>query len=638
MKAVTRFSTLLGVVWLLAVVSSLYFASQALISSAKTLNNQSYVSAQQFLASIQPADRELNERSQVLTQMMMVKITNDQGDVLVNRFAKANTGLNKWLEQNLSLAQPGTIADSRSNLVLEYQVDVSLLTENFIVMALSLVIAISFVAIIATVLLMQFQHKFMKGLQEGLQKLFADYFLKHSVNTAAVLQEYPNLSVIQNQLNQLGKHLREQADEIKLQAQQVKSEANTDRITGLENRNSFLDYFEHHVANQEKRQFGVFAITRCSELQSINQTQGYQHGDKYIQDSAEMLKKIAAGFMGAKVFRLNTSDFLTLLPNITMKEAERYADAIQARYNEYQQVSELSTVGHTGMVNYDSSRPLGELLALCDTAVSLAQTKQNNGWHAQKESMDLDGVSANFGAQNWRDVLDDILDNNRVNLLVQPISPTTRANKTYSEVLARFVAADGHVLPTSSVMAMATRLEKSIALDKLVIESLLTAMKTKSLGDQFFGINVTATSAHDETFVVWLERRLLKDQTLANKLIFEISEYGLQKNVAGSKRFIDMVHRVGARITVERFGVGLTSFKFFRDLKPDFIKMDVSYTRAIDEDKNNQYFLRLMVDVAHRIGVSVIAEGVETQEEKHTLERLLVDGVQGYFINKPQAV
>lgn len=66
--------------------------------------------------------------------------------------------------------------------------------------------------------------------------------------------------------------------------------------------------------------------------------------------------------------------------------------------------------------------------------------------------------------------------------------------------------------------------------------------------------------------------------------------------------------------------------------------MDGSYTRQIDEDKNNQYFLRLMIDLAHRIGVSVLAESVETQEEKHMLESLFIDGCQGYYIGKPQPI
>ena len=163
-------------------------------------------------------------------------------------------------------------------------------------------------------------------------------------------------------------------------------------------------------------------------------------------------------------------------------------------------------------------------------------------------------------------------------------------------------------------------------------------IKTRNFTEKFFGINVTASSAHSDQFVIWLERRLLKDSNIASKLIFEVSEFGLQQNIKASKRFIDMVHRVGARITVERFGVGLTSFKFFRDLKPDFIKMDASYTRGLEEDKNNQYFMRLMVDLAHRIGVSVFAEGVESQEEKHIIETLCLDGVQGYYIEKPKDI
>ena len=185
-------------------------------------------------------------------------------------------------------------------------------------------------------------------------------------------------------------------------------------------------------------------------------------------------------------------------------------------------------------------------------------------------------------------------------------------------------------------MAMADQLGKSVELDQMIIEHAFRAMKSKNLNAQYFGLNVSAASAHDDKFVIWLERRLMKEGELAARLIFEISELGLQQNIGASKRFITMLHRAGARITVEKFGVGLTSFKFFRELKPDFIKMDASYTRGLEDDKNNQYFMRLMVDLAHRIGVKVFAEGVESQEEKHIIEQLCLDGAQGYYIEKPR--
>lgn len=191
------------------------------------------------------------------------------------------------------------------------------------------------------------------------------------------------------------------------------------------------------------------------------------------------------------------------------------------------------------------------------------------------------------------------------------------------------------MLPTASFIAMAEKLDKIVSVDRLIIETAIVAIKTKNLLDQSFGINISARSINDEHFLIWLERRLLRDSAVAQRLIFEITEHGLQQNIKNSKRFIDMIHRVGSRITVERFGVGLTSFKFFRDLKPDYIKMDSTYTRDIDEDQNNQYFLRLMVDLAHRLTISVLAESVESQEEKHTLEKLYIDGCQGFYVGKP---
>jgi EAL domain-containing protein (putative c-di-GMP-specific phosphodiesterase class I) len=222
--------------------------------------------------------------------------------------------------------------------------------------------------------------------------------------------------------------------------------------------------------------------------------------------------------------------------------------------------------------------------------------------------------------------------------LVQPIQPSGRNNKVYGEVLARFLNSNDEMLPTASFIAMAEKLDKIIAVDKLIIETTINEIVNKNMFEHSFGINISARSISDEHFMIWLERKLLREPKVAPRLIFEITEYGLQQNIKTSKRLIDMLHRVGSRVTVERFGVGLTSFKFFRDLTPDYIKMDSSYTRDIDDDKNNQYFLRLMVDLAHRLSINVLAESVESQEEKHTLEKLFIDGCQGFYIGKPESI
>ena len=243
--------------------------------------------------------------------------------------------------------------------------------------------------------------------------------------------------------------------------------------------------------------------------------------------------------------------------------------------------------------------------------------------------------SSNFGNQNWRQEIDSVLENQRITLLLQPIQPNGRNSKAYGEILARFLNSNNEMLPTTSFIAMAEKLDKIIAVDKLIIETTIQTIIDKYMFDNSFGINISARSISDEHFMIWLERKLLREPKVAPRLIFEITESGLQQNIKTSKRLIDMLHRVGSRVTVERFGIGLTSFKFFKDLTPDYIKMDGSYTRGIDDDKHNQYFLRLMVDLAHRLSINVLAESVESQEEKHTLDKLLIDGCQGFYIGKP---
>jgi diguanylate cyclase (GGDEF)-like protein len=416
----------------------------------------------------------------------------------------------------------------------------------------------------------------------------------------------------------------------------LEKEPYIDHLTKIDNRNRFVQFYENQIVQESPVKFGVLIITRCSELQTINQIHGYKEGDNYISHVAKLIQQSLSVYLDGTVFRLNSSDFACILPNITLKEAEKFTKELTTLFNEYQQASDLDSVAYSGLVYFDKSKPLGELLALADTGVSVAQTQNSNAWYSQKDSDIFQQNSANYGNQNWRQEIDSVIENQRITLLLQPIHPTGRNSKVYGEILARFLNSNNEMLPTASFIAMAEKLDKIVAIDRLIIDTSINEIINKNMFEHSFGINISTRSISDEHFMIWLERKLLREPKVATRLVFEITEYGLQQNIKTSKRLIDMLHRVGSRITVERFGVGLTSFKFFRDLTPDYIKMDSSYTRYIDDDKNNQYFLRLMVDLAHRLSINVLAESVESQEEKYTLEKLFIDGCQGFYIGKPE--
>lgn len=434
----------------------------------------------------------------------------------------------------------------------------------------------------------------------------------------------------------LGSGIDEQEPELTNTVEAPAPSSAVDELTGLPNRTGFVQYFEEHLKTDKSPNSGILTIIRCTELKEINHTRGYHEGDKYVTEVIEMLSKCSANYYNRQIYRLNGSDFALVLPSQSLKEGERFGQNFQHKLNEYQKLNEIDSVAYTGIIQYQPGKPLGELLAMADTAISIAQTKQPNAWHVQQE-VDLSELEgAAYGTQNWRQVIEEVISQSRVALIFQEIAPCNRTERAYAEILTRFKTAEGQILPTASFLAMAEKLDKIIDADRMIVEFSLKTLGARPSYDRMFGLNIHAKSVHSEKFVNWLDRQLKENPALAKTLVFEVPEQGLQQNLKASRRFIDMLHRNNVHITVERFGVGLTSFKFFRDLKPDFIKMDGSYTRGIDEDQNNQYFLRLMIELAHRINVKVIAEGVETEAEKAALQQLGIDGNQGYFIGKPQ--
>lgn len=406
-----------------------------------------------------------------------------------------------------------------------------------------------------------------------------------------------------------------------------------DSLTLLKNRNAFVEYFTQYIDNQNTEKFHMIAIAHCSEIQTINQLHGFHEGDNYIVHVANIMKAAIEGLESGQLFRLNCTDFVCLIPDISQESAESFAASLTKGFNTYQSSSEIGSVAYTGIVLFDNPTPLGELLALCDTGINIAQTQSINACHFHQKDQSNSDITAY--QRNWHQEIDNVLENQRIKLLLQPVEFEKDHTTIYREVLARFINSHGELLPTTSFISMAEKLGKGVVLDRLIIEKVMADIKVNSIFPQLLGINISARTLNDEYFIIWLERRLLRAPEIASSLIFEITESGLQHNIKVSQRFIEMIHRTGSQVTVEHFGVDLSSFKFFKELTPDYIKMDSSYTRRINEDKNNQYFLQVMIDLAHHLNIKVLAENVENKKELETLHQLMIDGVQGFYIGKP---
>lgn len=462
----------------------------------------------------------------------------------------------------------------------------------------------------------------------------AEYLTKMSQGQFDALAQ----SRFRGELKPLGQALDQSRQLFKQQFEKLKSEnlalkqlAYKDPVTGFGTRQHFTEKLQQ-LSLSGKSQIGVLILVKATELGHINQLRGRQGGDDYLARVAVCIRRALQGYNNSESFRIASTDFAIFIPSIVLKDAQTFATQLKRELEEYQAELQTDSIAHTGIVTYSSDKDPMSTLAMADTTANVAQTLGPNAVQFQDKNL----LNETLGDNRWKLAIEDLLKRRALKFYQQPIHPCRSEVDGYRELLARFYNSEGKFLPTATVIAMAERHGMSQELDKLVLLSALKLLQSLPNLSGNIGVNLSPGSASKESFIAWAKDLLSKHPRLASRLVFEINEAGMQGNLAASHKFVRSMHSVGCRVSVERFGMSFTSFKFFREVRPDYIKLDPSYTQAIDEDTNNQFFVRMLVDVARRSGVRIIACGIERQEEKMAIEKLLVDGMQGFYIARPQ--
>jgi RNase E specificity factor CsrD len=427
--------------------------------------------------------------------------------------------------------------------------------------------------------------------------------------------------------------LKQKMDDITTENEKLNQVAYQDQITGFGSRHCFIRKLES-IANDSRQQIGSIAMIKATELAQINQLLGRSAGDDYLVQIATCIRTVASGYPDSEFFRISSADFAVFMPDMVIKDANKFLEPLKICFDDYQRTIKTESVAHTGLVPFTEGLDPVAVISLADMAVSIAQTLGPNSWHIQEKIEDAE----HFGDDRWKNTIDDLLKRRALQFYQQPILPCRKDVQVYRELLTRFHNEEGKFLPTTTVFAMAERHGLVVELDKLVVVTAMQLLKKHPSLEGNFGINISASSALQEHFVAWLKDLCSKHKQLASRLVLEVNEAGMQSNIQGSFHFVKELHSVGVRISVERFGLGFTSFKFFKEVRPDYIKLDGSYTDDIAHDSNNKFFIRMIVDIARRLSMTVIATSVEHQNEKMALENLLVDGLQGYYIAQPQAL
>lgn len=421
--------------------------------------------------------------------------------------------------------------------------------------------------------------------------------------------------------------LQGQHDKIETLSKQI----NIDNLTGLYNRFHFRGELADILSDKKPSQSAILALVRATALGHINKHRGFQLGDSYLKDISNILKQCTKRYPDSQLYRLSGPDFAIIIPNMTVAVAHKLAREIKANLDEYQSLHELENVAYIGITTMHSRHQPEQALAHADTALAKAQLEGPNCWAFQQQDSQQDNQDQFY----WKEIIEDIINKRCLMLLSQPVQPIHRNMKNYQEIYTRFIGSNNTILPTHTLFAMAQRLDYTVKLDQIIIENIISNSRTQMDGNCHWGVNLTSQSVQSSAFIVWLERLLLREPNIAANLVFEIDELILERNIVSSKRIIDMLRRVGSRTAISKFGHGIRSFKLFKELKPNYIKIDSGLIQSITDDNASQQFLRMIVDIAHRMSCQVIAEGVEELAQKQLLESMYVDGIQGYLIAKP---
>ena len=318
----------------------------------------------------------------------------------------------------------------------------------------------------------------------------------------------------------------------------------------------------------------------------------------------------------------------------TKTKAESIADNIctQFKHLKSAEISPVTNVGHIGITTFSAGEPKKDIISRADMALRMAQSDGENSWY----SSELNAQEIHT-ASEWIAIFESALKNQNITLFFQEIiflnDKHDKHNKHY-ETFVKLNIEEGTLIPAGVFVPIAEQLDLMGDFDKIVIKKLVERIQ-KEEGKTIYFANLSSSALEDEEFQSWIFQQYKTLSGKSCKLVMELSEQSVVRHLEQAKRFFYEVVRLGGAVSIDHYGNSFSSFSYLYSLKINYLKIDGSFVRNINENEGNQFFIRSLVEIAHSLDIVVLAGMVETENEYHTLQSLSVDGLQGHYISKP---
>jgi len=408
-----------------------------------------------------------------------------------------------------------------------------------------------------------------------------------------------------------------------------------DPLTGIYNRALLEDRLKQLIA-EHRRTPGHAAVLLIDlvRFKYVNDLMGHHTGDLLLQD---VVRRIAGEVRESDTMaRLGGDEFVVILPDADLEQAKQVAQKIiQSMDSEFEvEGHKLTASVSIGIVLMpEHGGDVDTLLRNADYAMYSA--KENRLGYAIYDPSKTDDIA--LARMSLDGVLNEDIEQNDLYLVYQPVIDIRTDKVSYIETLVRWRQPDGKILMPEVFIRVAEQSGLIGQLSEWVIETAcreLADLRQENPG-LCTGVNLSMHNLHDFNLIEKIRGILERNQLMPEALLIEITETGVMLDPNQVIKTLDQLASLGVRLSIDDFGTGHSSLLHLKRMPVHTLKVDKSFVIDMDSDEENASIVGATVDLAHSLGLSVTAEGVESGVVLEMLKEMGCDFCQGYYVGMP---
>ncbi len=410
--------------------------------------------------------------------------------------------------------------------------------------------------------------------------------------------------------------------------------ATYDELTGHLNRQQLKNTLGDKISEMRRSSVqGAYFVVAIDKLATVNESYGFDVADQVI---VEVGKRLLGELRASDVIgRSSGNKFGIILSNCNEAQmcasAERLLSAVCDLVIEID-AGPVATTVSIGCVSIPSGADTAQAAMMrAEEALTEAKHSRRASYVAFSQSPEKD--QRRRSNLKLADELVAALNERRLKLAFQPLVAAQTLEPVLHEALLRLEQKDGTIVAAGRFIPIAEKLGLIRLIDHRVLELAFEELlhdKQPQIAINVSGYTITDT--------VWLDMFLALTRGhpgVAERLVVEITETVAIEEISESQAFVDTVRGQGAKIAIDDFGAGYTSFRNLKRLSVDMVKIDGSFVEGLIGKPDNQMFLRTFVDLARNFGLPTVAEFVSCEEEVTFLREIGVEYFQGFHLGVP---